>query len=122
MRRRRTAEPDVTPLIDVLFMLIIFFVLASSFVRGRLTVELPRGEGGGSPDGALMLTLQSDGTLLWGGERISSGDLASRLASLTSSDELLIAADRAANYGGVAELLDTVRRAGIERASLALGN
>lgn len=122
MRRRQSVEMDITPLIDILFMLIIFFVLASSFVRGRLTVELPRGSGDGSPDGALMITLREDGTMLWCGELMESADLDAKLSSLTSADELLIAADRMTNYGGVAELLDTVRKAGVERAGLALGN
>ena len=44
-RPRRKVDLDITPLIDVLFMLIIFFVLTTSFVQGRVEVDLPRGEG-----------------------------------------------------------------------------
>jgi biopolymer transport protein ExbD len=42
--RRSASEVDLTPLIDVLFNLIIFLVLAASFDRGLVTVDLPRGE------------------------------------------------------------------------------
>ena len=60
MRRRKTrgsAEIDITPLIDMLFMLIIFFVLTASFVQGKLDVKLPQGEGDSSDTrGAVVLT------------------------------------------------------------------
>ncbi|NLB82863.1 MAG: biopolymer transporter ExbD, partial [Synergistaceae bacterium] len=44
-RRRRGIDLDITPLIDVLFMLIIFFVLTATFLSGQIVVDLPQGEG-----------------------------------------------------------------------------
>ena len=120
-RRRVGAEIDITPLIDILFMLIIFFVLASSFVQGRLRVELPRAEGeAGKPDGAVLVTLKEDGGLLWGDEPITSPDLFRRLETFPQDEELLVAGDRGAAYGQVVELLDGMRRAGLARVDLAL--
>lgn len=119
-RRQRSVEVDITPLIDILFMLIIFFVLASSFVQGRLRVELPKGEGDPGRPEALMISMKEDGGLLWGDDPITSADLFLRLEGISSGDELLLAADRGVPYGHVAELLDGMRRAGAERVGLAL--
>ena len=60
-RNRRHAEIDITPLIDVLFMLIIFFVLTASFVQGKLDVQLPSGEGSSADtQGAVIVTVAAD--------------------------------------------------------------
>ncbi len=121
-RSRKRLELDITPLIDVLFMLIIFFVLTASFVQGRVEVDLPRGEGmpkrGG---GALLVSVRADGTVLWGGAAVTSADvpaLASQAAA--ESRDILLAGDRAAPYGAVAELLELLRRSGLESAGLVL--
>jgi biopolymer transport protein ExbD len=131
MRRRRGADIDVTPLIDILFMLIIFFVLAASFLQGRLTVELPRGEGepAGRAENSVLVTLARDGSVSWGNFSIpapvASADVL-RLARenlfqvRASGREILVAADRGVSYGDVVELLDILRWAGIERLGLAL--
>ena len=120
-RRRSGADIAITPLIDILFMLIIFFVLTTSFVEGRLRVELPRGEGDpGKPDGAVMVTLTKDGAVLWGDEPVSSPDLVRRAREVSADRELLVAGDSGAAWGRVAELLDLLRGAGLERVGLAL--
>lgn len=121
-RSRKRLELDITPLIDVLFMLIIFFVLTASFVQGRVEVDLPRGEGMPKREGgALLVSVRADGTVLWGGAAVTSADvpaLASQAAA--ESRDILLAGDRAAPYGAVAELLELLRRSGLESAGLVL--
>jgi biopolymer transport protein ExbD len=131
MRRRRGADIDITPLIDILFMLIIFFVLAASFLQGRLTVELPQGESAspGRAENPVLVTLARDGSVSWGNfsvpAPVASADVL-RLAreslfqAQASSRDILVAADRGVSYGDVVELLDVLRLAGIERLGLAL--
>ena len=112
-RSRKRLELDITPLIDVLFMLIIFFVLTASFVQGRVEVDLPRGEGMPKREGrALLVSVRADGTVLWGGAAVTCADvpaLASQAAA--ESRDILLAGDRAAPYGAVAELLPKIGRA-----------
>jgi biopolymer transport protein ExbD len=124
--KRRGADIDITPLIDILFMLIIFFVLAASFLQGRLIVELPQGKGETAPTEKLLLVnLARDGSILWGDVVLSapvvSEDLF-RLAreSLSAEREILVAGDRSVPYGEVAALLDALRDAGVSRLGLAL--
>ncbi|MDR2174540.1 MAG: biopolymer transporter ExbD [Synergistaceae bacterium] len=124
MRGRRGADIDVTPLIDILFMLIIFFVLAASFLQGRLTVELPRGEGSpGKAESPVLVTLTRGGSVFWGSlpEPVASADVLRLAAENLSSDrEILVAGDREVSYGAVVELLEVLRSAGAERLGLAL--
>jgi len=77
MRRRKTyraADLDITPLIDVLFMLIIFFVLMSSFIHGKLDVDLPSGRGKPFDSGhEIVLTVEKNGRIFWAGKSITRG-------------------------------------------------
>ncbi len=122
MSRRARAELDITPLIDVLFMLIIFFVLTANFLQGRIEVDLPQGEAaseiGESP---LLLTVRKDGIVLWDGREAASGELASLAAEAASGKrEVLLAGDKEAPYGAVARVLEILRREGLTSAGLAL--
>jgi biopolymer transport protein ExbD len=126
--KKRGADIDITPLIDILFMLIIFFVLAASFLQGRLTVELPRGEGdAGQAENPILVTLARDGSVFWGNFSIPAPVASADVLSLArenfsgvSSREILVAADRGVSYGDVIGLLDILRIAGVERLGLAL--
>ncbi|GHV36937.1 biopolymer transporter ExbD/TolR [Synergistales bacterium] len=125
-RKKRDADIDIAPLIDVIFMLIIFFVLTATFLPGRVVVDLPRGEGAdGKTENLLMINLSRDGSVLWGDVSlpapVNSGNLF-RLAreSIENNQEILIAGDEQVPYGEVAGLLDALRSAGVERLGLAL--
>jgi biopolymer transport protein ExbD len=125
MRNGRGVDIDVTPLIDILFMLIIFFVLAASFLQGRLTVELPQGEGAGKAENPVLVTLTRDGSVFWGNSSVPAVSpdvlrLVEENLPLSSGREILVAADRGVPYGDVVGLLDVLRLAGVERLGLAL--
>ena len=118
-RRRRSASVDITPLIDVLFMLIIFFVLTASFSRGNIEVALPSGGGTSSEDGAVILSVEKNGRLLWNGLEITRGELAG-LASRAAGREIMIAGDEEASYGNVAAILEILRKEGVGSAGLLM--
>ena len=123
MRRRKTrgsAEIDITPLIDVLFMLIIFFVLTASFVQGKLDVKLPQGEGDSSDTrGAVVLTVTAEGRLFWNGREMNRSELA-YAAEVNKGREILIAGDEGVPYGEVASVLSLLRGEGVTSAGLLL--
>lgn len=119
MRRRgqRRADIDITPLIDVLFMLIIFFVLTASFVQGRIEVDLPAGGAGYEYAEAVTLSVGKSGRISWNGEEIQRADLA-RLARGAKGQEITVAGDRDAAYGDVAAVLEILRKEGVGSAGL----
>jgi len=118
---RRSINLDITPLIDVLFMFIIFFVLTAAFVQGSADVVLPRGEPPAlSEKQPIVLTITKDSEILWAGEKLSVDDLIPRIAAAVAEDsDILIAGDRDARYGDVAELMDILRGQGVESVGLA---
>jgi biopolymer transport protein ExbD len=120
-RKRKAADVDITSLIDVLFMLIIFFVITTAFVQGSVDVSLPRGTPPPFSDKEqIVVTVTKDSEILWAGERLSSGDLAPRVAAaLAESADILLAGDRDARYGDVAELMDQLRSQGVQAVGLA---
>ena len=123
MRRRKSrrfADIDITPLIDVLFMLIIFFVLTATFIQGKLDIDLPSGEGTASDmKRALTLTVEKDGTIFWDGVKVSREELPV-LARGVREREILIAGDKSAPYGKVAEVLSILKKEGISSAGLLM--
>lgn len=122
MRRRRqrgAVDVDITPLIDVLFMLIIFFVLTASFSQGQIAVELPNGGGAAVEGETVTLIIEKSGGLLWNGSEVARSELAD-LAHAAGGREIIIAGDREAPYGDVAEVLEMLRREGVESAGLLL--
>jgi biopolymer transport protein ExbD len=122
-RRRKlaAADIDITSLIDMMFMLIIFFVLTTAFVQGVLDVDLPSG----SPQQPLaknpvVIAIGSDSSLSWAGEKITREDLARLVGEAAiRSDDILVAGDREARYGDVAEILNLLRELGVQDVALA---
>jgi biopolymer transport protein ExbD len=119
--RRDAAGIDITPLIDVLFMLIIFFVLTTAFVQGSIVIDLPTGDPPPiSEKNPIVLTVTKEGNFLWAGEPGSRDRLAAlAVEARARSEDVLVAGDRDARYGDVAELLDELRRAGVDGVGIA---
>ena len=119
-RNRRHAEIDITPLIDVLFMLIIFFVLTASFVQGKLDVQLPSGEGSSADtQGAVIVTVAADRKIFWDGREVTREEL-KKLAAESKGREMLVAGDEKVPYSDVAGLLSLLRKEGVTSAGLML--
>lgn len=121
-KRRRVADIDITPLIDMMFMLIIFFVLTSSFINGKLNVELPTGKAvSANAEAAVTVSVLADGSVQWNGRTVSMERLA-ELARASQPRDMLVAGDKAANYGMVARVLALLKAEGISSAGLLMQN
>lgn len=119
-RQRRSADLDITPLIDVMFMLIIFFVLTASFVNGRITVELPNANApAGESKAAVTVTVAKDGSVQWDGRNVTDAELAP-LARGARGRGVLIAGDQGASYGRVSQVLAILRGCGVTEAGLLM--
>lgn len=122
IRRRTLPEVELTPLIDILFILIIFFVLTTSFVKNQLSIELPYGGGTQITGSPVVISVNSAGQFSFDGQEIERTRVPSMAEeAYLKGKDLLIAGDRTAPYGIIATLLDDLREKGIDRVSLALG-
>lgn len=86
-RPRRRNLISLTPLIDVVFILLVFFMLASTFLDWRaVQLEAPAEAGGaGSMEGAMLVEIRPEGLRL-AGEMVAEGDLRDRIGARVRED------------------------------------
>jgi biopolymer transport protein ExbD len=114
------AEINVTPLVDVMLVLLVIFIITAPLLARALKVDLPQAD---APPAAvqahtIQLTIDAGGALRWNNEPLAASDLAARLASAAQQSpqpELLLGADRAARYEHVAAVLAAAQKAGLTR-------
>ena len=112
----RSAGMDLTPMIDMIFQLLIFFLLTSFFILPAVNVALPRSRNPEAvPPTALNLTIRHDGSLELAGQEVRAEDLPSVLATAFQGREertLIIQADRGVAFGRVIEVMEQARAGG----------
>ncbi len=118
-RSRRNALPDLTPLVDILFLLILFFVLTTTFLRQGLSVSLPSGEGETRENSPVRVVLTAEGNLYWDRELLPEEELRGRLSRETPA-RVSLEADRRVSYGGVVRIFSLLRSAGVETVLLVV--
>ena len=122
-RRRRSGGLLLTPLIDIIFLLALFFVLNTSFRQERyIDVDLPESDTSEDIQAVgIVLTLRADGTLALDGREVSWESLTSAIQERvgeTGAAEVTIRGDESIDYGTVVSAMDRVRRSGLEAISL----
>ena len=125
-RRRPEASIELTPLIDVVFLLLIFFMVSTSFVReARIAVDLPEAAGDALEGEGLALAIDAAGGYAVNGRALADGEVATLVGALESlagpdgRPHLLIAADANATHRAVVRAMDAARRAGIVSVDIA---
>jgi biopolymer transport protein ExbD len=117
------AEINVTPLVDVMLVLLIVFMVAAPMMTAGVKVDLPRSAAPRSSDPRppVVLTLTREGTIHLDREEVAEAALPARLAALKAADEQVtvhVRGDRAVAYGEVLRLMGQVAAAGIGRVAL----
>ncbi len=128
--RLDTGEEDdsginLTPLIDVVFLLLIFFLTATTFSREEveMDLELPEaasGEAGGGQQ-TIVINIRRDGRLVMDGRVVTEAALHQKLRAAATRDkdqQVLIRGDTEARYGIVAKVLDACLLAKLRSISI----
>jgi biopolymer transport protein ExbD len=125
--RKENVEVNLTPLIDVVFLLLIFFMVSTTFTREtRLSVELPEATGVAALSAAQMIevSVAADGTYVVNGERLTRSDrytLRTVLLPLSQQGTdlpFVIVADAAASHQAVVTVMDVAGRLGFANLSI----
>ena len=118
-RRKNKIVINITSLIDVIFLLLIFFLVTSTFSeQPALRIDLPRAASSGiARREEMVLSVTREGNFFLDQEPVDRGRLPELLAAAARGREeptLVLKADRQVTYGLIVELMDISRQAGLE--------
>ena len=118
-----TAEINMTPLVDVMLVLLIIFMVAAPLATVDVNVDLPVSNATPAkrPDQPVYVTVKPDLTLALGNEDIPAGTLAEVLARATNGDReqrIFLRADAAVTYGDLMGVMNSLRETGYLKIAL----
>jgi biopolymer transport protein ExbD len=122
--RKRTppADVDLTPLIDVVFQLLIFFLLTSAFINPGITVRLPDAETGAtSEELSMSISIDDAGRIYLGQEEVQMEQLEGRLLAQAGENAdvtVAIWGDVEVRYGLFMRIMDLCRASGLRNIVL----
>jgi len=113
-------EINMTPLVDVMLVLLIIFIITVPVMKHAVNVELPRAsnEREQSKPETLRLSVDAQGQWYWNENRISDDDMLPRLKAQAANEpqpDLHIRGDRAVRYDRVAQLMAAAQQAGLKK-------
>jgi biopolymer transport protein TolR len=118
------AEINVTPLVDVMLVLLIIFMITAPMLTQGLDVALPQAEGQSfelASNNPAKVTIASSGAVYVDGTAVGSTDLDLSLGPLLRTRRVkraLLEADEGVPYGRVVAVLDVMNRAGVEQLGM----
>ncbi len=112
------SEINMIPLIDVMLVLLIVFMITAPLLSNAVKVELPHASSSSEDvkKDDIKLAIKVNGSLFWNGELVTRTQLEARLLEASKQQpvpELHIHADRALDYGTVAEVMALSSRSGV---------
>ena len=123
MRRSRRARLELTPLLDVMFLVLVFFIycIFDMAVHRGMKVSLPEAEGAAERGERIVVTVGADDSVELNGIRMSRDEAVARVKALSAVGvrmPVLVSADRRASFGAGVELLAALKDAGVDAASV----
>jgi biopolymer transport protein TolR len=116
------SEINVTPLVDVMLVLLIIFMVTAPMLQQGVDVNLPQEGGGGNLDPSrerLVITLAKNERIFLNNRRVDFPELEQTLRQASDiSREVFLRADKDIPYGLVVKMMATIKRAGIERLGI----
>jgi biopolymer transport protein ExbD/biopolymer transport protein TolR len=114
------SDINMTPLIDVMLVLLVIFIITAPLMTTSLKLDLPKTEGARPSDAPAFVALAvgADGQLYVGDEKVGREQLVERVRAAAARDpgtEVQLRADQAVPYGRVAELIGLVQDGGLSR-------
>jgi len=127
-KRDNDLELNITPLIDVVFLLLIFFMVSTTFEReSEITIELPEsaGEVAESNKNEIEISIDNQGRYFVNQRRLKSSDIKTlkKAISITRGDsketKLIISADKMTPHQSVVRAMDAARQLGLVNLTFA---
>ena len=125
-RRSPMAEINVTPMVDVMLVLLIIFMVTAPLLAAGVQVDLPesKAEALEQNQAPVALTIDASGVLFIDDVPVAEGDLPERLRRIRAGSReeggprIFLRADRGLDYGRVMMVMGEINRAGLRRVAL----
>ena len=114
------SDINMTPLIDVMLVLLVIFMITAPLMTSSLKLDLPKTEAGQPNDAPqfIAVALDPQGRYYFGDEVVDAGTFGAKVADAARRNpqtEVQLRADQSVPYGRVAELIGIVQKAGLSR-------
>ncbi|MCQ2914751.1 MAG: biopolymer transporter ExbD [Alphaproteobacteria bacterium] len=126
-KRGAFSEINVTPMVDVMMVLLVIFMVTAPMLTTGVSLDLPHGDGQAIEDAdkAIDISVDAEQNIWIGDEKIQPDRLVKKVKAMQRSNKelkIIISGDRAASYGQVIELMSLLRLAGISKVGLKTGD
>lgn len=124
-KKRETPRVDLTPMVDVVFLLLIFFMISTTFVETPgISVKLPESSSQQRKQEVkeVKVYLSKDGRIFLGEQEVEQAELRRRLRAFgarTKTMTFLLLADKEALHGKVVALMDLAKETGFDKLAIA---
>ena len=124
LERTKGAEPmseiNVTPLVDVMLVLVVIFIITAPLLASSIRLDLPNTDAGQPSDAPKFVTVAMDrgGQVYFNDQAVSQAQLADKLAEAagrSKDTEVQLRADETVPYGRVVEVMGAAHKAGLNR-------
>jgi TolR protein len=117
------AEINVTPMVDVMLVLLVIFMVAAPLLTVGVPINLPKSSAAQTtaPQEPIIVSINAAGDTYIGDTKVEASDLQTQLATLAASDPtriVYVRGDRTIEYGRLMDLLTVVNTAGFAKVSL----
>ena len=114
------AEINVTPLVDVMLVLLVIFIITAPLLSYAIKIDLPNDPAPAAEPApaTVKLSIDAAGTVYWDGEAVTDADLATRMATAAKAKtlpEIHVRADKATRYERIAFVLSSAQQAGLAK-------
>jgi len=114
---------NVTPLVDVMLVLLVIFMVTAPIIQQGVNVQLP--QAGGNPvegsDVALVVSVTADGKTWLNDTQMDAATLTTRIAAILKEHEhsvVYVRGDKGADYGKVVQVIASLKGAGVDKLGL----
>lgn len=119
---RLMSDINVTPLVDVMLVLLVIFIIASPFMTHAVKIDLPRADSAPAPDKpeTVRISFDADGILYWEKQVLPMAELEVKLLILAQKNkqaEVQLRADKATRYEIIAQVMAAAQHQGLTKIS-----
>lgn len=121
--RGTLSQINVTPLVDVMLVLLVIFMVTAPMMQQGVQVNLPKAETKAlkAPEEAVVVSIEKSGRVFIDKSEISQGELKTKLSAMfvnRTKKEVFLKADRDVPYGEVVKTMAEIKGAGVERLGM----